>query len=103
MHDPDTQDTEDLQPSSPLARAALDYAAGVLEGDTTGHDMRHVDRVVRTAQRLAEAEGAEVETIELIAAERHDYMVAFLERFHTESSGGDGGLGPSCGGRGVGR
>lgn len=68
MHDPNDQDTEDLQPSSPLARAALDYAAGALEGDTTGHDMHHVRRVFRTAQRLAVAEGADVETVELIAA-----------------------------------
>lgn len=68
MHNPDTQDTEDLQPSSPLARAALDYATGALEGDTTGHDMHHVSRVFRTAQRLAVAQGADVDTVELIAA-----------------------------------
>lgn len=199
MHDPNTQNTEDLQPSSPLARAALDYAAGALEGDATGHDMHHVGRVVRTAQRLAEAEDADVETVELIAgiffkgartpttpltpegqcvqdadrldalgavgvtrcfayggsvgrpihdpsvsvaehtttgqylrhrgisinhfrkkllllkdrlhtdtarhiaAERHDYMVAFLEQFRTEAPAGDCGPGPSRCGREAGR
>lgn len=68
MHDPNDQDTEDLQPSSPLARVALNYTAGALDGDTTGHDLHHVSRVFRTAQHLADAEGPNAETTELTAA-----------------------------------
>lgn len=42
-----------------------------LEGDSSGHDWWHIDRVVRLARRLAEEEGADVFLCEL-AALTHD-------------------------------
>lgn len=71
---------------SPLVRAALDHAATHLAGDTTGHDIHHVHRVLRTAVRLAEIEGADVETVALVAA-LHD--IADFKFTGDEHSGAD--------------
>lgn len=70
--------------SSELAQAALDHACRELDGDTTGHDRHHVLRVFGMAQRLARAEGADLETVELIAA-LHD--VADFKFTGDETSG----------------
>ncbi|WP_199035577.1 HD domain-containing protein [Glycomyces salinus] len=58
----------EIDGSTELVQAAIDHAFRELEGDTTGHDLHHVMRVFRMAQRLARAEGADLETVELIAA-----------------------------------
>ena len=68
MAESESRYLQDIRVSSPLVRAALDHAFREVEGDTSGHDIHHVLRVFRMAQRLARAEGAEVEAVELIAA-----------------------------------
>jgi uncharacterized protein len=70
--------------ATPLVCAALDHAFAELEGDTTGHDHHHVHRVLRMAHRLALAEGADLETVGLIAA-LHD--VADFKFTGDETSG----------------
>lgn len=59
---------KEAEASTPLVQAALNHAFRELENDTSGHDPHHVLRVFRMSQRLAKAEGAEIEAIELIAA-----------------------------------
>ena len=50
-----------------LIRAAIDYARNVFREDSSGHDMDHTLRVYRTANLLAEQEGADRELVSLIA------------------------------------
>ena len=50
-----------------LIRAAMDYARNVFREDSSGHDMDHTLRVYRTANLLAEQEGADHELVSLIA------------------------------------
>ncbi|MEF3306087.1 HD domain-containing protein [Paenibacillus sp. GYB003] len=54
-----------------MLRRAERFAKTVHEGDATGHDFYHVERVVRMARRIAEAEGADPFVCEL-AALLHD-------------------------------
>ncbi|WP_199034722.1 HD domain-containing protein [Glycomyces salinus] len=49
-------------------QSALDHASSELAADATGHDIHHVMRVFRMARRLARAEAANLEDVELIAA-----------------------------------
>lgn len=58
----------EVEPSTPLVEAALSYAFDELDGDTSGHDPLHVVRVFKMAQRLAKAEQADLQVVELIAA-----------------------------------
>ena len=53
-----------------IARAA-EYVKEKFENEYSGHDWFHTLRVFRTATRIAEAEGADVETVQL-AALLHD-------------------------------
>ncbi len=41
--------------------------AAILDKDNTGHGMEHIDRVLRLSLRFAEAEGADKDTVALIA------------------------------------
>ena len=50
-----------------LIRAAMDYARNVFREDSSGHDLDHTLRVYRTANLLAEQEGADRELVSLIA------------------------------------
>lgn len=50
-----------------LIRAAVDYAGSVFREDSSGHDLDHTLRVYRTANLLAEQEGADHELVSLIA------------------------------------
>lgn len=50
---------------------ALEYVKHVFENDYSGHDYFHTYRVYKTAGRIAEAEGAQVEMVQL-AALLHD-------------------------------
>lgn len=50
---------------------ALEFVKRVFEAEYSGHDYFHTYRVFRTATRIAEAEGAEVELVQL-AALLHD-------------------------------
>lgn len=68
-----------------LVRTAA-YVRGRMEGEGTGHDWWHVDRVRRVALRLAEEEGADPFVVEL-AALLHDVAD---HKFH----GGDETAGP---------
>jgi uncharacterized protein len=54
--------------STSLVEAALNHAFQELDGDTSGHDPHHVVRVFKMARRLAVAEHADLQTVELIAA-----------------------------------
>jgi uncharacterized protein len=54
-----------------LLASARAHVRERLEGDSSGHDWWHIDRVVRLARRLAEEEGADVFLCEL-AALTHD-------------------------------
>ena len=56
---------------SEIIRNALIFVREVFENDFSGHDYFHTLRVFRTAMRIAENEGAEVETVQL-AALLHD-------------------------------
>ncbi|SDL72877.1 uncharacterized protein SAMN05216298_4938 [Glycomyces sambucus] len=62
------QIADEIEVSTDLVRAALDHAFRELGGDTTGHDLDHVLRVFRMARKLANDEGADLQTVELIAA-----------------------------------
>ena len=50
---------------------AIEFVKRVFENDYSGHDYFHTLRVYKTAARIAEAEGADVETVQL-AALLHD-------------------------------
>ena len=54
-----------------MINKAMAFARGIFEGDASGHDFDHTLRVFHTATRLAEEEGADVETVQL-AALLHD-------------------------------
>ncbi len=56
-----------------LLAAARAHVRQRLEGDSSGHDWWHIERVVRLARRLAEEEGADVFLCEL-AALTHDLV-----------------------------
>jgi len=58
----------DVDTSTPLVEAALNHAFRELEGDVSGHDPHHVARVFKMAQRLAKAERADLQVVELVAA-----------------------------------
>lgn len=54
-------------------RAIRRYAENVLGQDTTGHDMTHIERVVRNAKKLQEKEGGSLFLIES-SAYLHDVL-----------------------------
>lgn len=54
-----------------LISRAAEYVRAKFENEYSGHDWFHTLRVFRTATRIAEAEGADVETVQL-AALLHD-------------------------------
>lgn len=54
-----------------IIEQAKDYARDVFAGDASGHDYDHTMRVFRMASRIAEAEGADLLTVQL-AALLHD-------------------------------
>lgn len=54
-----------------IIEGAKEFAREVFSGDSGGHDFDHTMRVYRTALRIAEAEGADVELVSL-AALLHD-------------------------------
>ena len=54
-----------------MIKKAMDFAGKIFEEDASGHDFDHTMRVYRMAVRIAEEEGAEVETVAL-AALLHD-------------------------------
>ncbi len=56
---------------SPIVEAALAYARNYFSGEASGHDFWHTWRVWKTAERLAETEGADREAVAL-AALLHD-------------------------------
>ena len=65
--------------------AALAYVQGLFETEYSGHDYFHTLRVFRMATRLAEAEGADVEIVQL-AALLHDVddRKVSPETYHTQ-------------------
>ncbi len=69
-----------------LIAVTVEYVRQTLAGDSSGHDWWHIDRVRRSACRLAKAEGADVVVTEL-AALLHDIADW---KFH----GGDDTAGP---------
>ncbi len=69
-----------------VVRRTAEWVRGRLEGEGTGHDWWHVDRVRKTALRLAAEEGADGFVVEL-AALLHDVAD---HKFH----GGDDTVGP---------
>lgn len=75
-----------MQPSELIDRTAA-YAKSVLSGDGTGHDWWRVYRVWKTAQRIGEAEGVDLLTVEL-AALLHDIA-------DWKAHGGDPAVGPT--------
>ncbi len=56
---------------STIIRNALDFVREVFQNEYSGHDYFHTLRVYKTAVRIAEAEGADVENVSL-AALLHD-------------------------------
>lgn len=52
---------------STIIRNALDFVREVFQNDYSGHDYFHTLRVYKTATRIAEAEGADVATVQLVA------------------------------------
>ena len=56
---------------SDLISRAAEYARAKFENEYSGHDWFHTLRVFKAATRIAEAEGADVETVQL-AALLHD-------------------------------
>lgn len=56
---------------SAIYEAALEYIHALFAGDATGHDVHHTLRVYRTAMRIGEAEGADLNRVGL-AALLHD-------------------------------
>ena len=57
--------------NDPITEDALDFAKQVFKNDFGGHDYDHTLRVVRLAERIAAAEGADLGTV-LLAAALHD-------------------------------
>jgi uncharacterized protein len=74
-----------MSPHEVIHRTA-DYVKSVLSGDGTGHDWWHVYRVWRMAQRIGQAEGADLLVVEL-AALLHDIA-------DWKAHGGDSAVGP---------
>lgn len=56
---------------SAIIQNALEFVRAVFENDFSGHDYFHTLRVFKTAERIAESEGADIQTVRL-AALLHD-------------------------------
>ena len=54
-----------MQPT--IAENALAYVKQIFENDFSGHDYFHTLRVYRMATHIAEREGEDVQTVQLIA------------------------------------